>query len=54
MLLPIILVVRIALMPWADPIQVGRFETESECKAAATKLDRSTRVILVISCEVET
>ncbi len=53
-LLPVMLVVRIALFPDLPPIHVEAFESEGECITAGKKLDKSTPVILVIRCEVDT
>ena len=54
MLLPIILLIRIAMFPGLPPIEAGRFESEKECAAAAAKVDASTPVILVLTCEIDT
>ena len=54
MLLPIILVVRLLLFPTYPAVQVERFATEADCVAASAKLDASTPLQLVLTCEVET
>ena len=54
MLLPLVLVIRIALFPDMTPIHFARFESEKECAAAAADLDQTTRVRLVLSCEIDT
>lgn len=52
--LVVVLVVRLAVFPDMTPIQVERFSSEKECKAAAKQLDSSTDLILVLTCEVDT
>lgn len=53
-LLVVVLVVRLAMLPDMAPIQVERFRTEKECRAASQELDSSTQLILILSCEVDT
>jgi len=53
MFLPVVLIARAALFPDMPPVQVDRFASERECRAAGAALDSSTLVILVLSCEVE-
>ena len=53
-ILPIVLVLRLALLPDLPPIQVDRYETVKECQAVAKEIDESTRLILVYHCQIDT
>ena len=50
MLLPIVLIVTFLQFPDMPPVHMERFETNSECKQAAAKLDNSTRVVFQWRC----
>jgi hypothetical protein len=53
-MLPIVLFVHLVLFPNIPWIQVDRFETESDCREAAKKLDESTPLTLQLTCSVRT
>ena len=50
----VILVVRVAMFPDMPPIHIDTFETYTECREAGAKLDKSTRIILTLTCEIDT